>query len=303
MTKIFVTPESCILPGFVPLPSLMPNDPLFIRFKHAGQDAPAIGRVNLQGNVEVLFGVHYWFAAREISSHTQFEIELKDLDDKQAFVYAHTMADSFVKPNPMEVARSYVAARSNPGFSFSEMARLLGMKRSTLSNIARLLDLPAEIQKMVRIGTLSYGKAQHLLGLPESAQMHFADLCITENWSAKKLFYVSRNRELSNRPGSIHSGHATSTSPALAHAKQYETLEKQISELLSYPFEIHESPDGCGQIKFSFHCVDALRGLVLGLMKNVKHQKLYSGSITIPFKDMAALTMLLDGLVPTEDDW
>jgi ParB family chromosome partitioning protein len=72
--------------------------------------------------------------------------------------------------NPVEEARGFQKLIEEHGLTQEEVARRLGMKRTTISNSLRILKLPSEVLDMVRRGALSAGHAKVISGIPEPAE-------------------------------------------------------------------------------------------------------------------------------------
>ncbi len=64
---------------------------------------------------------------------------------------------------PFEEARAYEHLRADRGLSTAEIARRVGIDRSTVSNALRLLRLPDEVQGLIEAGELSAGHGRALL--------------------------------------------------------------------------------------------------------------------------------------------
>ncbi len=67
--------------------------------------------------------------------------------------------------NPVEEAQAYRNLIETYHMTQEQLSKRLGKSRSAIANLLRLLDLPAEVQKMLSDGTLSAGHARALLGL------------------------------------------------------------------------------------------------------------------------------------------
>lgn len=67
--------------------------------------------------------------------------------------------------NPIEKAESYYRLMDEFGLTQEEAAQRLGIKRSTLANTIRLMQLPSEIQHALADGKLTQGHARALVAL------------------------------------------------------------------------------------------------------------------------------------------
>ncbi len=72
--------------------------------------------------------------------------------------------------NIIELAQGYELLIKEYNYSHEELAEKLGVTRSSVSNILRILKLPDEILEMVRNNEISYGNARALLGIKDQNQ-------------------------------------------------------------------------------------------------------------------------------------
>ncbi len=74
--------------------------------------------------------------------------------------------------NAIEKATAFRDYLGRYGGTQEELAGRLGLDRSTLSNLIRLLELPEAVQAAVMAKTISQGHARALLGLPDAEAIH-----------------------------------------------------------------------------------------------------------------------------------
>ncbi|MED5218979.1 MAG: ParB/RepB/Spo0J family partition protein [Candidatus Neomarinimicrobiota bacterium] len=65
--------------------------------------------------------------------------------------------------NPLEESEAYAVLNSKFGLSQSAIAKSVGKKRVTVTNALRLLKLPPEIRKSIRVGEISGGHGRAIL--------------------------------------------------------------------------------------------------------------------------------------------
>ena len=65
--------------------------------------------------------------------------------------------------NPLEESEAYAVLNSKFGLSHSAIAKSVGKKRVTITNALRLLKLPSEIRKSIRVGEISGGHGRAIL--------------------------------------------------------------------------------------------------------------------------------------------
>ena len=94
---------------------------------------------------------------------------------------------------PMEEARAFEHLQSGLGLSQAEIAKRVGIDRSTVANTLRLLKLPDEIQQLVETGALSAGHARTLLAFPEHEDLlSWARRVVAEGLSVRELERAAR---------------------------------------------------------------------------------------------------------------
>lgn len=88
--------------------------------------------------------------------------------------------------NPIEEALAYARLHKDFDMTQEAIAKRVGKNRATVANAVRLLDLPADIQSLLKHGKLSVGHAKVLLSLksPEE-QMLLADMIIRQGASVR----------------------------------------------------------------------------------------------------------------------
>lgn len=88
--------------------------------------------------------------------------------------------------NVMEVAFALKELMGRLNITQEELADKVGKKRSTVANYLRLLQLPEEIQSLLRNQTLTMGHAKAVFSLPRMAQHQLCQAIIKENLSVRE---------------------------------------------------------------------------------------------------------------------
>ena len=89
--------------------------------------------------------------------------------------------------SPLETARAYEQLRVEFGLTQEEVARRVGVDRSTVANALRLLKLPAAVQELVEEGRLGAGHARAILALPEAEREAWARRAAETGMSVREL--------------------------------------------------------------------------------------------------------------------
>jgi ParB family chromosome partitioning protein len=95
--------------------------------------------------------------------------------------------------NPIDKALAYKRLVGHLGITQEDIAQRLGLNRSSVSNMIRLLDLPSEVKDLVRGGGLSMGHARALLALPDEIErLRMAERIVKEDLSVRAVEELTR---------------------------------------------------------------------------------------------------------------
>ena len=136
---------------------------------------------------EIVAGERRWRAAK-VAGLESVPILVKKITDDESAVFALVENIQREDLNAMEKARGFQRLMQKLSTTQAEVARRVGMDRSTIANLLRLLDLPEETQAHVSRGTLSMGHARALLGLVNREEIQrLAEAAIRAAWSVRVL--------------------------------------------------------------------------------------------------------------------
>jgi len=113
---------------------------------------------------ELVMGERRWRAAQQAGLSTIPALVI-DTDDNGSLERAIVENVHRQDLNPIEEAAAYRQLVEEAGLTQEQLAERVGLSRSTVGNVMRLLDLPDAIQAMVMEGKLSGGHAKALLSL------------------------------------------------------------------------------------------------------------------------------------------
>lgn len=137
------------------------------------------------GRYQLVVGERRWRAARLVGLE-KIPAVVRDLTDEQALELSLTENLLREDLNPIEVALGLEALQQKHGLGHEEIAKRLGVNRSTVTNTLRLLRLPLELQEMVAKGELSAGHGRALLALDSAAaQMKLARTIVKRGYSVR----------------------------------------------------------------------------------------------------------------------
>jgi ParB family chromosome partitioning protein len=121
----------------------------------------------LNDRYQLVAGERRLRASLEAQLH-EIPARVMELDDQR--IYELAMVENLQREdlNALEKAAAFRDYLSRYGGTQEELASRLGLDRSTVSNLIRLLDLPEDVQDAVRSKKISQGHARALLALPDA---------------------------------------------------------------------------------------------------------------------------------------
>jgi ParB family transcriptional regulator, chromosome partitioning protein len=165
-------------------------------------------------------------AAVEAQLH-EIPARVMDLDDQRVSELA--MVENLQREdlNALEKAAAFRDYLARYGGTQEELAGRLGLDRSTISNLIRLLDLPEAVQDAVRSKKLTQGHARALLALPDAdSQLAACKRVIGDGLSVRQTEALvttgeptpSRSRVRKDPP---HSGSPSGRAPHVLELEQH----------------------------------------------------------------------------------
>ncbi|MEZ5381487.1 MAG: ParB/RepB/Spo0J family partition protein [Microthrixaceae bacterium] len=176
---------------------------------------PLLVRPAEEGIYHLIAGERRWRAARRAGLET-VPVLVRLGGDQAALEEALVENLHREDLNPLEEAAGIRQLMDEFGLSHDDAAVRLGRSRPAVTNLLRLLQLPAEVQRVVRDGLLSAGAARAVLSLPdEASQVALATRAVDDGLSVRAVEELVRTRhELAERVPSARPGRGGSTTGA-----------------------------------------------------------------------------------------
>ena len=152
------------------------------------------------GGFELIAGERRWRAAQRLG-WAKIQAVVKEADDRTLLTLA--LIENLQRDNlsPIDEAAGYQRLGEEFELGHSEIARAVGRDRSTVANLLRLLQLPADVQSMVHEKRLSAGHARALLGLTDAArQSALAAEAVAQGWSVREVEAAVAGKRALQRP-------------------------------------------------------------------------------------------------------
>lgn len=166
--------------------------------------------------------------------------------------------------NPIEEAEAYQKLIQRFGYTQEDTAKRVGKKRSTVSNMLRLLNLPDFVKQDVVDGVLSEGHARALLRLAEDlvTMKEVRDLIVKKALSVRQTEKIVRK---------AISPTATTSSPSPGRethnlpSTYCKALVNQLTNRLSAKVYINQNGSR-GKLEIEYYSVDDLERLISVIM-------------------------------------
>ena len=142
---------------------------------------------------------------------TEISAIVREFDDQTMLVLALVENLQRANLNAIDEARGYKRLIDEFGLTQQQVADVVAKDRTTVTNLLRVLSLPAEVQSLVESGDLSVGHARALLALPaDCSALGFAHEAVAGGLSVSpRLRLRLRGPARSMRPRSRgRGGHA-----------------------------------------------------------------------------------------------
>lgn len=140
------------------------------------------------GGYEIVAGERRWRAARMAGLDRVPAIVLEDEGQERFLEVALVENLQREDLHPLEKAHAFKDLQQTFNLTQAQVAERVGMKRATVTNHLRLLDLPDEAQEAVAAGLITMGHAKALLSLKEPGPIRAALLkVVKEDLSVRQL--------------------------------------------------------------------------------------------------------------------
>lgn len=201
------------------------------------------------GRFELIAGERRWLAATQVGL-AMVPAMVRDVDDREAAELSLVENMQREDLDPMERCHGFRNLMEQFGLTQAEVARQVGVERSTVANLVRLVELESEIQEMVSRGALGLGHAKALLALPGGpSRVHAAHTAVKKGWTVRKL----------EQAGSRGNGGGDAKPRAVEIADLEERLTAHLGTRVSVMLGRDKKK---GKLVIEFYGIDHFEGLV-----------------------------------------
>ena len=153
--------------------------------KTQGLMQPILVRETGNQQFEIIAGERRWRAA-QIAGLEEVPVLVKVVADEAALAMALIENIQREDLNPLEEATGIQRLINEFGMTHQTAADAVGRSRSAVSNLLRLLNLPAQIQDLMMAMQLDMGHGRALLALPINQQIQIAERVVRRQLSVRE---------------------------------------------------------------------------------------------------------------------
>ncbi len=212
---------------------------------------PVIVRAIAGGRFELIAGERRWRASR-LAGLDEIPALVRTIDDRSAVAIALIENIQREDLSPLEEAQSLTRLIEEFKLTHQQVAEAIGRSRASVSNLLRLLELPAEIRSLLDERKLDMGHARALLTLPAARAVALARAAVEHGWSVRGLEDAVRRASDAGKPKAA----------ATRRDANIESLESELAGKLGTRVAFRHGRNGRGRIEIHYHSLDELDGIL-----------------------------------------
>lgn len=219
---------------------------------------PVVVRRRADNSYELIAGERRWRAARAAGLSAIPALVRSDVSDGELLEIALVENVQRRDLDALEKARGYARMMQELGLTQEQVAQKVGLKRASVANHLRLLELPEPVQAALSKGLISMGHARALLSTDGERQaLALLGRISREGLSVRQVEALARPRPQSagveQSPGH---GELRPQAPWVAE------VQRRLREALGAKVTLLNSPGVRGQIVIEYHGQDDLNRLL-----------------------------------------
>lgn len=207
---------------------------------------PAAGQPH---RYEIVAGERRWRAAQMVGLAT-IPAQVRSFVDRDTLEVAIIENVQRSDLNPIEEALGYQALMERFGRTQADVAERVGKSRPHIANMLRLLQLPDDLQELVREGKLSAGHARAVLTAPNPAEL--ARLAVSQGLSVRDVEKLAQKAKEAGQASAQRE-----PQPSSAEDADLLALERSLSAALGMKVNLQRQGEG-GELRVRFARPDQL---------------------------------------------
>lgn len=210
------------------------------------------------GKYELIAGERRWRASK-IAGLDKVPVIIKELNDKEVLEVA--LVENLLRENlsAIEEAEGFLRLINEFSHTQEALSQIVGKSRSHIANMLRLLNLPEEVQALVKEGKLSAGHARALVGLENALSL--AKTIIEKDLNVRQVEeLVAKQKEPKKEKA------------PKAKDEDLESIEKDLNRELGLRIKITPSKQGGGKVVLQYASVAELDMIIEILEQKRKNE-------------------------------
>jgi ParB family chromosome partitioning protein len=193
--------------------------------------------------------------AAQAAGFADVPVHVVDFNDQQVLEAALVENIQRSDLNPIEKAHGFQDYLQRFHMTHEQLATRLGLDRSTVTNLIRLLELPPEVQSAVAVGQISAGHARALLAVTDwQRQLSLCKEIIARGHSVRATEALVKEHK--TEPA------ATTARTAPEKTAHVQAIEDELRQTLATRVEIRVRGKDKGQIVLAFESNDDFERLL-----------------------------------------
>lgn len=211
---------------------------------------PIVVRSVMPGRYEIIAGERRWRAA-QIAGLQDVPVIIKDMDDRTAIAIALIENIQREDLNALEEAQALHRLLTEFTMTHQEVADAVGKSRATITNLLRLLELQAEVKKMLLNNQLDMGHARALLPLIGEQQISIARKIVNQGLSVRVTEQLVK---------ALLQPEVTAKTPRID--TQITQFQRELDIKFDGRLKVESKKNGSGKLVFFYTTQDELNGIL-----------------------------------------
>jgi ParB family transcriptional regulator, chromosome partitioning protein len=226
---------------------------------------PIVVRETGNGKWELVAGERRLRAVTRLG-WTEVPAVVRDFDDRAMLTLALVENLQRADLNPLEEAEGYQRLIDEFGLTQLQVAEAVGKDRTSVTNLLRVLSLPAAVRQLVESRHITAGHARALLPIKdERRQLDLANEIVARQLSVREV--EARAREIVNpSPPERKPSERSQAAPESAHNRNsnpaLKRIEDQFRKRLQTDVQVQLLGADRGVVRITFYSADDLERLV-----------------------------------------
>jgi len=225
--------------------------------KVQGVIQPIVVRELPDRTYEIIAGERRWRASK-LAGLSEIPAVVRKADDRTMIAMALIENIQREDLNPLEEAQALQRLIDEFSLTHAQAAETVGRSRAAVSNLLRLLELPAPIRTLVETKQLEMGHARALLTLAPELAVKLAHDAAQHGWSVREVEHRAQEYSKGQIPGRLRSQGVGKARPSA----DITALENELAQTLGTRVNISNGRGNKGRLVIHYAGLDALDGVL-----------------------------------------